>query len=267
MAQVRVTPSGVMDKDTDVSYVNQGNYTDANNIRHRQTDGGNFAGIMPIKGNVLKNTIGGYTATTKKHRVIIDNSDIIDGTVFTHNANVFQSFEGSTLSNGGATSYGRKTFASGDVNITTDNFLVFAHGFVNNDTLIYYKGTTLISPLVNGTTYYVFFVDVDNFKLSLTSGGAVIDITVASDGYFIPTIATVTGIVQRYLTSLDATFSYSGITYIGNTSYFDVTDSSDYILTVDNTLGNYATITLIQEYIVLILTLSTAKTKFYYRQC
>ena len=56
MAQVRVTPSGIMDKDTDVSYVNQGNYTDANNIRHRQTDGGNFAGIMPIKGNLNKKT-------------------------------------------------------------------------------------------------------------------------------------------------------------------------------------------------------------------
>jgi hypothetical protein len=204
---------------------------------------------MPIKGNVLKNTIGGYSATTKKFRVLIDNSDIVNGSLLTHSANLFQTFEGTTFSNGGATSYGRKTFASGDVNITTDNFYVPAHKFINNDTIIYYKGTTLISPLVNGTTYYVVFVDVDNFKLSLTSGGAAINITVASDGYFIPTIATVTGIVQRFLTTLNAAFSYSTITYSGNTSYFDITHSADYILSVTNTSGIYASFTLIQEYI------------------
>jgi hypothetical protein len=81
MPQIRVTPSGVMDKDTDVSYVSQGNYTDANDIRHRQSDGGNFGGIMPIVGNTLTNTIPDYTATNKKFRVFLDVTELFDGNV------------------------------------------------------------------------------------------------------------------------------------------------------------------------------------------
>tara|TARA_R110000868_G_scaffold108426_5_gene295994 strand:+ start:3339 stop:7589 length:4251 start_codon:yes stop_codon:yes gene_type:complete len=102
MAQVRVTPSGVMDKDTDVSYINQGNYTDANNIRHRQTDGGNFAGIMPIKGNLNKLTeVNGasstslptYAAGDKKYRVTLNISDLISGELSNHAGKIYAYFE------------------------------------------------------------------------------------------------------------------------------------------------------------------------------
>jgi len=44
--QVRVTPSGNLDKDTELVYVNQGNYVDANDIRHRHTGDQNFGGIL-----------------------------------------------------------------------------------------------------------------------------------------------------------------------------------------------------------------------------
>lgn len=81
MAVVRVTPSGIMDKDTDLAYVNQGNYIDANDIRHRQTDGQNFAGIMPIVGNTLINTIPDYTTSNKKFRIFLDLTDFYDSAV------------------------------------------------------------------------------------------------------------------------------------------------------------------------------------------
>ena len=102
MSQIRVTPSGIMDKDTDVSYVNQGNYTDANNIRHRQTDGGNFAGVMPIKGNLNKLTeVNGssstslptYVAGEKKYRVTINISDLISGELANHSGKIYAYFE------------------------------------------------------------------------------------------------------------------------------------------------------------------------------
>lgn len=80
--QVRVIPSGTMDKDTDLQYIGQGNYVDANDIRHRQTDGSNFGGIMGVKGNSLKITIPQATAITKLYRVYITVSGLItSGTV------------------------------------------------------------------------------------------------------------------------------------------------------------------------------------------
>lgn len=92
MAHVRITPSGIMDKDTELSYVGGGNYIDANDIRHRQADGNNFTGIMPIKGNALKNTIGGYTSGEKRYRFYVDISDIVSGELTSHVANLTISF-------------------------------------------------------------------------------------------------------------------------------------------------------------------------------
>lgn len=88
MAQVRVTPSGYLDKDTDLSYVSNGNYVDANDIRHRQSVGNNFGGVMGVKGNsnliTLVNGSSGTTlptvpTTTKKYRVYIDYSFMASG--------------------------------------------------------------------------------------------------------------------------------------------------------------------------------------------
>lgn len=81
MPQIKVTPSGIMDKDTDVSYINRGNYIDANDIRHRQTDGQNFAGVMPIVGNSLISTIPDYTTSNKKFRIFLDLTDFYDTAV------------------------------------------------------------------------------------------------------------------------------------------------------------------------------------------
>jgi len=92
MAHVRVTPSGIMDKDTELSYVGGGNYIDANDIRHRQADGNNFTGIMPIKGNALKNTIGGYTSGQKRYRFYVDISDLVSGELASHDAQLTISF-------------------------------------------------------------------------------------------------------------------------------------------------------------------------------
>lgn len=81
MAVVRVTPSGIMDKDTDLAYVSQGNYVDANDIRHRQTDGSTFGGVMSVVGNSSVLQFPNYTSANKKFRIFLDLTDFYDTAV------------------------------------------------------------------------------------------------------------------------------------------------------------------------------------------
>ena len=92
MAQVRVTPSGNLDKDGELSYISNGNYVDANDIRHRQSVGNNFGGIMGTNGNLnLITTVNGSAGTTlpavgtssKVYRIYIDYSYVASGAVTT----------------------------------------------------------------------------------------------------------------------------------------------------------------------------------------
>lgn len=87
--QVRVTPSGFLDKDTDPQYVGQGNYLDATNIRHRQSDGNNHGGIMTVDGNSLAASIPAYTSSTRLYRVYIDVTDIQNGSVASHDGDLY----------------------------------------------------------------------------------------------------------------------------------------------------------------------------------
>lgn len=97
--QVRVTPSGNLDKDTELVYVNQGNYVDANDIRHRHTGDQNFGGIMSVLGNKnviiatddLGNSVDyipGYTAKSKIYRVYFDLNPLLDGAVTANVGNI-----------------------------------------------------------------------------------------------------------------------------------------------------------------------------------
>jgi len=97
--QVRVTPSGNLDKDTELVYVNQGNYVDANDIRHRHTGDQNFGGIMSVLGN--KNVITAindlglpvdyipdYTTKTKSYRVYFDLTPLLNNSVAANVGNI-----------------------------------------------------------------------------------------------------------------------------------------------------------------------------------
>lgn len=87
--QVRVTPSGFIDKDTDPQYVGQGNYLHGQNIRHRQTDGSNYGGVMSVEGNSLATSIPAYTTNTPSYRVYIDVEDIANGSVAAHEGELY----------------------------------------------------------------------------------------------------------------------------------------------------------------------------------
>jgi len=87
--QVRVTPSGFIDKDTDPQYVGQGNYLHGQNIRHRQTDGSNYGGVMSVEGNSLATSIPAYTTSTRSYRIYIDVEDIANGSVAAHEGELY----------------------------------------------------------------------------------------------------------------------------------------------------------------------------------
>lgn len=82
MAQVKVTPLGVIDQNTDVRYVNRGNYTDALNIRHRDIDTNNTDGApYLIKGTVESIAVPNLTTQTKTYRISVATTGNYTGTL------------------------------------------------------------------------------------------------------------------------------------------------------------------------------------------
>lgn len=72
MIPVRISPLGVMDKDTDVQLVNSGNYTDAHDIRHRDLSGNAGVSVIPVRGNNLEVTLPTVGSQTKRYIIYVD---------------------------------------------------------------------------------------------------------------------------------------------------------------------------------------------------
>ena len=83
---------------------------------------------------------------------------------------------------GGATPL--KGFGVVDPTVANDAIFSDAHGLANGDRVIVYNvfGTALATGLTEGTEYFVVSAATDSFKVSLTSGGAAVDITAVGGG-------------------------------------------------------------------------------------
>lgn len=70
-------------------------------------------------------------------------------------------------------------YASTDPTLANDALLSAAHGLSNNDRVRVYNvfAESLPTGLVEGTMYHVVNATTDSFKVSLTQGGAAVDIT------------------------------------------------------------------------------------------
>lgn len=66
------------------------------------------------------------------------------------------------------------------VNLTADTITMAGHGLANGDKVVFHTGngasTTAPTNLTSGTMYYVVGVSGNDFQLSLTSGGAAINL-------------------------------------------------------------------------------------------
>ena len=60
--------------------------------------------------------------------------------------------------------------------LATEVFTSLAHGFVNDDKVVFYNGV-VPGGLVEGTEVFIITATTDTFQVSLTSGGVAIDIT------------------------------------------------------------------------------------------
>lgn len=69
--------------------------------------------------------------------------------------------------------------------IANDTLEAPAHGFSNGQTVVVWvvPGAPLPAPLVEGTIYSVISATTDDLQLSLTAGGAAINITVVGSGF------------------------------------------------------------------------------------
>lgn len=67
--------------------------------------------------------------------------------------------------------------------IATDVFDAKAHGFSNGNNVVVWGGANLPTGVSEGTTYFVVSASTDTLQLSLTSGGAAVNITVIGSGF------------------------------------------------------------------------------------
>lgn len=81
-----------------------------------------------------------------------------------------------------------KGFFSIDTSLANDQFLSVAHGLADNDRVMLFNvfAETLSTGVSEGTIYYVVSSATNTFKVSLTQGGAAVDITAVGggEGYF-----------------------------------------------------------------------------------
>lgn len=81
-----------------------------------------------------------------------------------------------------------KGFFSVDTTLTNDALLSVAHGMSDNDRVMLFNvfAESLPTGLAEGTIYHVVSSAANSFKVSLTSGGAAVDITAVGggEGYF-----------------------------------------------------------------------------------
>lgn len=109
-------------------------------------------------------TVSAYSATTQ----YATGDQVYDATT----TRIYEAVAGGTT----------HTFANTDVDTGNDTITWTAHG-IADDTPLVFRGSSLPSPLVAGTTYYKRpGLSADNFKVSATSGGAAVNITTTGSG-------------------------------------------------------------------------------------
>lgn len=179
MAVVRVTPSGVMDKDTDMAYVSQGNYIDANDIRHRQTDGSTFGGVMSVAGNKELLNIPGYGSSTKTFRIYIDLTNIANGSVGGNEGDLYlEDSSGTVYSNTGLNLTG--TVIATYITTLKTYFNVLSNAAYGG--LFTYSATTITGTY---TAYFDLSTGLDtDYVLRVNNGAsALCDIRLKSEYY------------------------------------------------------------------------------------
>jgi hypothetical protein len=158
-------------------------------------------------------------------------------------------------------SYSGKTFASTDVNTTSEVITIGAHWYQTGDAVVYTNGGgTSVGNLVNNTTYYIIKVSSTTIKLalSLSDANAGTAINLSSQG---------TGSAHRVYNANYQATAVAELSPTGVVKRIRITDSGDYYKDVPTvTIGTAWTastvVTLGQQYFVSnrLYTVTTAGT-------
>jgi hypothetical protein len=190
MPEVRVNPQGNLDKDTELGFVNKGNYVDALNVRHRSADGQQFLGVMPIKGNLNAITqVNGsstttltYPTSTTSYRVYIDVTDLANGGVISHEGSLTLSANGFITP---LTPYNYASTTAANAYTAITGHLTNLQGIYNalpgvapNTITLSYGSLVNTDPTPAGLTgYFIVTSNLNNFDLTvLNTNGIYADI-------------------------------------------------------------------------------------------
>lgn len=246
--QVRVTPSGSLDKDTELVYVGQGNYVDANDIRHRHTGDQNFGGIMSVLGNknviaatsdlgLPINYIPDYITTTKSYRVYFDLTPLLNNSVTANVGNI-------TLTTSAA-----NAFSSNGVSISTTIAANYAASLQSVLTTLGLAAGYPAAPFVYGPLVTIFGTNTHWFS-----------VTTPYDTDFILQVQNTISTLCSFKVERE---------YIGTPGTFKVVGSQqldDYVflwLAGSNTIGNFSEVS---EIGVLFKGTGTNLGKYVYRR-
>lgn len=177
MPEVRVNPQGNLDKDTEVGFVNKGNYVDALNIRHRNADGQNFAGVMAIEGNANAITqVNGSSATTlsygtstESYRIYIDVTDIANGNTISHEGDLTLSANGFITP---PTPYNYASTTAANAYTAITGHLTNLRGIYNalpgvTVPITFTYGTLVSTDILGLTGYFILTSNINEFNLDL----------------------------------------------------------------------------------------------------
>jgi flagellin-like hook-associated protein FlgL len=94
----------------------------------------------------------------------------------------------------------------------SDTLTSASHGLLNGNAVVYTAGSTPISGLTNGNTYYVISSAADTFQLAATSGGTKINLTTIGDGSFtyMPASNAITANGHGFVANEAITYSTTG---------------------------------------------------------
>lgn len=271
---IKLLQSGILDTDSDLQVVSQGNYVDALNIRHRDSSGSNMVAVSPVNGNDLKVTIPDPVTSVKNFRVYLEspttNTATYSGTLYLQNFSTVTQ-QAVTLSTSGPVA----TVASVDTvndRITT----AFAHGFTDGEYIQYTTTGTAIGGLASTAFYYIRVISptiIELYskvtyvtspapsvtfsaanKLNLTSGGTGTQLLNAVT--LLPLYASVVGTLTVLSANLTSSVFYRTS---ATTGYFEVIKTPATALDNDFSLyssGNFSTTIGSRDYVEKIVQVS-----------
>lgn len=138
-----------------------------------------ITGDLRINGNDIKSSTGATAISLSGANVTVAGNLTVSGTTTTVDSTVVKIADPIMTLGGGAST--AILDANTDINGTSEVITITGHTFVNDDVVTYYSnGSASNIGLNNGDTYFVTNVAANVFNVSLTQGGANIDLTAAA---------------------------------------------------------------------------------------